>query len=247
MRIIVMKNNWCNSKISEYYKVLKNTSSHIERNLRDPIIGIIHVQHWFKKPRVLFRDSTDDPYIIRLNARDSRWDQQAFQFAHEFCHVLSNYQILRDNPNNWFHEAICEVASIFALNRMAEQWHKRSPILNKRFYATYLGSYAKNRLAKKEAHLPEGMTLHTWLSGHEESMRREPVEDESQRVKQCLVAYQMLPIFEETPSGWNAVRLLPNSRGCLEEYFVDWHAAVDSQDKLFVKRLANLFEFTIPD
>ena len=36
----------------------------------------------------LIRDSTHDPYIIKLSVRDTLWDQYAYQFAHEFCHVL---------------------------------------------------------------------------------------------------------------------------------------------------------------
>ena len=47
---------------------------------------------------------------IKLSARDTYWNKYAYQFAHEFCHVISKHDNLKENPNNWFHEAICELS-----------------------------------------------------------------------------------------------------------------------------------------
>ena len=75
-------------------------------------------------------------FIVRLmtihssfgySARDRKWAKFGYQFSHEFCHVLSNYENLKANPNNWFHEAICELASVFTLRRMAERWPTHPP------------------------------------------------------------------------------------------------------------------------
>jgi hypothetical protein len=85
------------------------------------------------------------------------------------------------------------------------------------------------------------MTLQSWLVLHEEALRK----DEYQREKNALVAYALLPIFESKPTGWNAIRNLPNSSGNLADYFVDWHSAVDPVDKAFVARLSNAFDYAI--
>ena len=71
-------------------------------------------------------------------------------------------------------------------------------------------------------------------------------EDERQREKNALVAYTLLPIFESTPEGWNAVQKFPTSSGCLADYLVDWHHSVDPGDKDFVTRVSNAFDYKIP-
>ena len=70
-------------------------------------------------------------------------------------------------------------------------------------------------------------------------------EDEYQREKNAVVAYQLLPIFEDTSTGWNAVRNFPTSKGYLKEYLKDWYLSVESEDKPFVERLSNAFGYTI--
>ena len=90
------------------------------------------------------------------------------------------------------------------------------------------------------------MTLHSWLSLHEDELRENPVAEREQRNNQALVAYQLLPLFERAPSGWNAIRKLPNSSDKLADYLVSWHRAVDLEDKAFVAKIAEAFDYKIP-
>ena len=131
--------------------------------------------------------------------------------------MLSGYERLKNNPNRWFHEAICELASVFTLRRMAEQWAVYPPYSNRAWYAQALKQYSQDLLSCPDVQLPEDVILQAWLLSHEEILR----ENEYQRKKNALVAYALLPIFESSPAGWNAIRSLPNSVGFLEEYFVD--------------------------
>ena len=169
-------------------------------------------------PEVAYRSSTEDAYIIWITARNNFWCQFAYQFAHEFCHVLSGYENLRENPNNWFHEAICELASVFTIRRMAQRWHTHPTFPKRTDYAAALRDYWQNLLNNKEAHLPKGMTLRNWLSLREDELRENPVAEQKQRGNQALVAYQLLPLFEEMPGGWNAIRKLPNSLDRFADY-----------------------------
>ena len=73
-------------------------------------------------PITPYRPSRQGPFTVFLAARDDYWCQFAYQFSHELCHVLSDYERLGEGPNGWFHEAICELASVFTLRRMAERW-----------------------------------------------------------------------------------------------------------------------------
>ncbi len=76
---------------------------------------------------------------------------------------------------------------------------------------------------------------------HEEELRK----DEYQREKNALVAYQLLSIFEDTPTGWNAIRKLPTSKGFLKDYLNEWYSLVDLEDKPFVAHISEAFSYTI--
>ena len=82
------------------------------------------------------------------------------------------------------------------------------------------------------------MTLSTWLASEEESLRADPY----QRDKNSVVSYSLLPLFESEPTGWNAIRHLPNSSGVLSDYLRDWQSQVELIDKPFVSRLIHLFQ-----
>ena len=243
MQLHVAQADWGKILPNDLEKLLKYTASHLNELFRPPFEGRIHVvpSPPVKPPRALYRASSDDPFVIWLSARDNFWDKFVYQFAHEFCHVLSGYERLKNNPNNWFHEAICELASVFTLRRMVGRWAAQPLYPNRAWYAQALKQYSENMISRPGVRLPEGVTLQAWLSSHEDALR----EDEYQREKNALVAYALLPIFESTPEGWNAIRSLPNSTGYLQEYFVDWHSSVDPEDKAFVVRLSNAFDYTI--
>ena len=112
---------------------------------------------------------------------------------------------------------------------------------NKVSYAQALKKYSQKRLSRLVVQLREGVTLRAWLSFYEDALRK----CEYQRQKNDLVAYALLPIFESTPEGWNAIRSFPNCTGCLEEYFAVWHSCADAADKGFIARLSKAFDYTI--
>ena len=243
MQLCVNPDDWGEALTIDIERVLKDTASHLNRLLRSPFEGIIYVEPSppGRQPRALYRASSDRPFVIWLSARDRHWCQYAYQFSHEFCHVLSGHERLKGNPNNWFHEAICELASVFTLRRMAERWPDDPPYPHWADYAPAFEQYSQDLLSCPEAQLPEGVTLQAWLSSHEETLRG----DRYQREKNALVAYALLPIFESYPTGWNAIQSLTDSSGYLKEYLVDWHSSVDTKDKPFVARLSNAFDYTI--
>ena len=248
MQLYVSQTDWGNAQANDIEKLLKDTASHLNRLLRSPFEGRIHVEPSPEThPRILLRTSPDQPFVIWLSVRDRNWHYFAYEFSHEFCHVLSGFERLepkpnkRPKPNNWFHEAICELASVFTLRRMAERWPTNPPYPHWDGYAQVLKQYSQGRLSHPKVKLPEGVTLQAWLSSHEETLR----QDRYKRKKNALVAYALLPIFESDPTGWNAIQSLPDSSGCLKEYFVDWYSSVDTEDKPFVARLSDAFDYTI--
>ena len=244
MLTIVVSGEWGVAQHTDIEKLLSDTASHINGLLRTPWAGEVHVKPAppsDPKPRTLFRYSETGPIVIQLTSQDRRWAQYAYQFAHEFCHVLSGYEDLKDNPNNWFHETICELASVFTLRRMAERWATHPPYPNWTGYSEHLLEYAAERQKREEVRLPMGTTLPDWLSSHESGLRK----DQYQRDKNDLVAYALLPVFEELPAGWNAIRKFPSSSGELHFYLSDWALAADPGDVPLVVRLADMLGHTI--
>ena len=245
VEITVLHADWGNARPEDIKALLEDVTSHLTRPLRTPLECAILVvaapetdQDTDRVPMARYRISTQDPFVIQLAAKDTNWCQYAYQFSHELCHVISDYERLGEGtPNGWFHEAICELASVFTLRRMAERWVTNAPFGNWSDYADALARYAEDSLARDERQLPAGMTLGEWLALHEERLR----SDRYQRDANATAAYALLPVFESAPGGWNAVRLLPNSTETLTDYIRHWHFAVPDADRPFVLRILNTF------
>ena len=196
------------------------------------------------------RSSTSDPFTVQLTAKGKLWAQFSYQFSHEFCHVLLNHEGLKDNPNNWFHEAICELASVFTLRRMAERWPTRPPYPNWADYAVSLASYTvRAPVASGHASLLSG-AIRQFLSSEENTLRKASLRrefgdfSESDRDKIAVISHALLPLFESEPAGWNTVRNIPATKGPLTEYLADWYAQVDLGDKPFLRKILDAFEVT---
>ena len=251
MQLCVLPYGWGVARPDYIETLLKDVASDLNQWLRNPFEGIIKVKPLPLgadpyTPYVEWRDPPDEPFVIWLAVRDPDggdldWCRFAYQFSHEFCHVLSDYNRLKDNPNNWFHESICELASVFTLRCMAKRWSTQPLYPNSVSYAQAFRDYAQKLLLCPKRNLPEAMTLPDWLSSHEESLR----EKKDQRNKNAAVAYSLLSLFENYPAGWNAIRSLPDCSGCLEEYFAVWHSCADAADKGFIARLSKAFDYTL--
>ena len=158
MQVAVAPFGWGSALTVDIKALLEDTASQLNGVMRvalDKTLVIVPAPCEDLKPRTHYRPSLGDPFFIQLTARDRCWCKYAYQFAHEFCHVLSEYERLRNCPNNWFHETICELASLFALRRMAEQWPTCPPYPNWADYAQSLTDYVKELFSDKKRQLPE--------------------------------------------------------------------------------------------
>ena len=241
MGIQVVQGNWGDNRQEDIRVLLHNVATHFATGFRETLDWHIWVRPTNSEeddPMTCYRSSAQEPFVILLQARDKYWAKFAYQFAHEICHVASDFERLRANPNNWFHEALCELASVATLRRMAKSWPDNPPYPNWSDYAPSLADYAENCLMKPERQLPNGLSLGSWLDGEEASLRA----DKCQRDKNAIVAYALLPLFEDTPSGWNTIRILPASNDTLSAYLHEWHSKTESIDAPFVERIMSTLE-----
>ena len=223
--------------------LLEDVVGHLNKYLRVPFSGLIEVEIASNEPKApitINRNHRDEPIRVLLSARDQYWCQFVFQFAHEFCHVLTNYyEEFLNNPNLWLHETVCEIASIFVLRQMERQWRTNPTSMGQQWYASAFQNYANERLARPDVQLPSGVDLPGWLKSHENELRISDVSNDRQRVNQSLIAYNLLPLFEENPKGWNAITTFPTSNGELSEYLRDWYSFVNDDYKKFVSKVSD--------
>ncbi len=185
---------------------------------------------------------------IGLAVKDNHWAQYSFQFAHEYCHALINYNNNHTKvasharyPNLWLEESLCETASLFTLRALSRSWRIAPPYAAWRDYAPWFVAYAEERLALPEHHLPAGTSFVVWFRANEPALR----QDSTRRDRNTIIAAQLLPIFEKEPRGWGALaffRRAANPNQSLSRHFADWRSSCPRELQQFVGKLAAVFD-----
>ena len=233
---------WGSASTSSIKRLCENVALHFQEQLRDEhkVNGKLTIVYRSDGPIAYYRSyfgGAPDEYKIGLTVTDTYWAQFSYQFGHEFCHLMENHDELKNNPNGWFHEAICELAALWVIRRMGETWADRAPYPNWVGWRHNLTNYAND--LQNRAEVEYNGTGAEWLEEWEERMRRDELGTFTYaRIAQ--LSYKFLPIFEENPEAWNAVRQMPASRSKMSEYMKDWYEIVDTEDKIFVEAIAEI-------
>lgn len=189
--------------------------------------------------------STANPsgeFVVLLNVRGNLWARLAYQFAHEFCHVLADPRTWTgpDDRFAWIEEALCEAASLFALRSMARTWAVEPPYPIWRDYSSALAAYEAEHISDPAHSLPPGMPFSTWLS-----LRLPLLEaDSGRRDNNTVVAKKLLPVFETHRDAWRAVRYLHTQQTSpavsLADFMDRWATACTADHRRVVKQIAVL-------
>ena len=240
MNICILDDGWPQDVARPDVKaVVEDASRHLLSPIRQPIEEAVLVSNRpGSDPITQFREPLGQgPISIHLSINGPYWAQLVYQAAHEFCHVVQQYESLKHSANRWFCESICEVASLFVLRQMSTSWETDPPYPHWAGYASALLEYANGRLDRPESRLQAGGTLVEFLAEQEASLR----EDQYQRDKNGLIANLMLPLFEAEPCGWNAVTRLPPSSAPFHSYLPEWEQRVEGPEQAFVNQIRRLF------
>ena len=222
------------------YAVADELLTRIPKKLSVPIV----VTHTDRNPIALYDKGSGGEYLVRLHARDKKWPQFAYEFAHELCHIMSNYEQNVGSDitkyNQWFEETLCEAASLYALRSMAQTWRSAAPNPEWARFAPALQEFA-DRL-EKEGHrkLPANTPLAVWLEEHEAQMRQDPYL----REKNEVVASLLLPLFAENPEHWDTLSYLnldpADARNSLRQYLRNWYMNAPAEHKRFIASVLTL-------
>ncbi len=233
-RLFVEPGEWGASSVSDVKKVCESAAMMFTPHLKSGVVAPLLIQNNGSGPITLYRRGANNEHIVRLDTRDRAWAQLAYQFSHELCHVMCNYRNVK-NEQLWFEETLCEVASIFALRQMGKAWKTDAPYSNWKSYSVSLIDYAKNRLTAVDQ---SSDTLEEIYLDNREELNATAINRDVNNMLAC----KLLPIFENFPAGWEAVRYL--NRGPAEEnrsfegYLRAWHGRVPEAQKALVNEIA---------
>src|SRR5688500_12778438 len=163
----VAADGWGDAGAADIAKVLQSAGDTLAAHVPERKFPAIEVSRSRTWPTTPFQRGPGGEIRVKLNVGGSYWAQFAFQFAHEMGHIVGNFEEY-PNPNPWFEETVCEVASLFVLGRMAESWKTRPPYPNWKDYAGALRKYRDDRMA--QAKLPEGATLADFFRAQEPAL-----------------------------------------------------------------------------
>lgn len=198
-------------------------------------------------PVALFAPGPAGERRIRVSARDRAWAQYAYQFGHELCHVMAGHTVHAADSSRrrhqWFEEALCEAAGLYALRSMAARWRDDAPYAAWEDYAPVLAAYAERLLAEPHRQLPAGESPAQWLSTRVQALSDDPYR----RADNEVVANLLLQRFEASPEHWAALYALnrhePAQVQDVGDYLGQWREQVPAEHRAFVAGLARLLGF----
>lgn len=238
LEIRVEPGGWGAADVRQIETVLYAVADELMVRLPEKLAAPIVVSHTESNPVALYERGPGGEYRVELHARDEKWHLYVYEFAHELCHILSNY----DNNvgphtvkyNQWFEETLCETASLFTLNSLAASWEESPPEQHWAGEARKLRRFFDHLISEGHRQLPPHAPLSAWLRENETQLRQNPYL----RSKNEILANLLLPLFRTNPQSWEALGYLNlnpvDARGTLEDYLRHWYDNAPPEHKRFV-------------
>jgi hypothetical protein len=221
---------WGDASTKDVQTVLQSVIDVISPYMAGRSFGKIIVRNDPTGPVSLYEKGADDEYIILLNVKGRYWAQMAYQFSHEMCHLMSNYDLAPRNVSGqqWFEESLCEAFSLFALQEMAKHWETDAPYPQWQEYAPEFTAYEQDVFKQTHRRLPKSMKLPKWYQAYAKTLSADPYAQG--RDLNELVANQLLPIFAENPQTWVTINYLnlgeDGKDKSLDKHLSDWQENV---------------------
>ncbi|WP_157267629.1 tripartite tricarboxylate transporter substrate-binding protein [Azohydromonas aeria] len=222
--ITVREGGWGTANTRDIRDILVAVARELQERIPGRPLAPIVVSNSTRSPIALYERGPRGEYQVLLTARDDRWAGYVYEFAHEFCHVMANYErhphFGTAGAHQWFEEALCEVSSLYTLQRFAAEWRNNPPSPRLQGYAQELQASADRFLGEKHRSLPPGQTLAAWYAANGQKLRSGAYD----RDRNEVVATQLLPLFEENPELWEALGYLNLDApgGSFEDYLRTW-------------------------
>lgn len=237
--------DWGDASQENVQAVLNSVLEVITPYMTNRQFGTILIRNSEDGPVSLYTKGPHGEYIIDLNVKGRHWAQLAYQFSHEMCHLLSNYDLAPHNSTHqqWFEESLCEAFSLATLDHMAIQWTKHPPYSNWTDFAPKFTEYKQEQLDKPYRYLTPKQNLRQWYNKNRLTLENDPYADN--RHLNELIAVQLLPVFESIPMNWTVINYLnlgdDSKEKSLAKYFHDWQENAPPDLRATVKKARQLF------
>jgi hypothetical protein len=188
--------------LRELSRVVRETIRCLHAHNADARVEVLLRQRCFDKHDALVRfpftehlRGVDGTFTVNLCVRgEYLWCQNVFQLAHEFCHVLcapgTRMTLRYQHVNQWFEEAICHAAAIYALRTFDKSMCARAYNGDETVFA----KYAADELGES---LPRDRSLAQWYASNRAALRDwRACHAQPQRALQSVVARWLLETVE---------------------------------------------------
>ncbi len=241
LRIVVFPGEWGGSQLVDIRKVCQSAGGSIAKQLTDDGFAPILVQKGKSGPITLFRRGAGNEHIVRLDTGGQAWAQLAFQFSHEFCHIVCNYRDAK-NPQLWFEETLCDCASMYSLRRMAVEWKTNPPYSNWKSYSASLANYANGRIQK---HAGRKEPIAQFYRANKAALETSATN----RALNSYISVKLLPLFEAEPAAWQSLRYLnlgpADENASFKAYLTGWHDRAPPKHRPFIRQVAAEFDLVL--
>ena len=230
--------NGFKSNKADILKVVQSASAELWKHFPDYQLENMVVTKGNSGPIVLYQRNALKEIVVRLDTKGTYWSQYSYQWAHEFCHILTGYRN-DGRENKWFEETLCELASIYTMRAMAETWKTKPPYPNWKSYGKSLKKYADDVIEKRDE-----VTIKT-LAAYYKKNETELRKDSGKRGINGAMAVALLPWFEEKPERWECIRYLnvtPAEAGLsFQDYMQKWHNDAAEKHQPFIQEIAKAY------
>ncbi len=186
-------------------------------------------------------------FKIFVNYHPGCWDRLVYQLSHELSHALMRCYP-RINEFKWIAEVLCEVASLFVLNKMNAKWRKHANLKNITLGTTSL-CYAQafsNYLLLLKKGTPSIASLSDFYKEQAISFATDPNGNvDGRRPRNEAMAWIIFDEIDKSPDGWQAITSLDDSDfgepHNITEFLKYWYNnCTKSAHKNFVRKFAEL-------
>lgn len=218
--LVVENGNWGGVSLSAIHGVVESAYAVLVEAFEKEPEDIIRLIPWNQEYPLVVYDRR--PYQMYLCARDTYWSQYVYQFSHELCHILTNFDRAGQHRHKWFEESLCELSSLFVLHRLAETWAESPPagVFKAADFAPNHREYAEHIEAKYST--SSSGDISGWLSENIRTLETSSAE----RELNAVVAIALLDRFRENPSLWRECGWLnhwdPEEDETFPDYLDSW-------------------------
>lgn len=243
--ISVNSKGWGNANPVDVEAVVDSVAETLAPHFRGLTLDTILLENSKSVPITLFRRGSNNEYLIKVSIDGRVWSQLSYQFSHEVCHVLSNYEKTQDDKHQWFEEAVCEAVSLFTLAGMAKNWQVNPPYPNWKSYSVSLQQYLDNNLAEQHRYLPAGYRYAEWYADNMSDLQSNAVDRAKNEVIGTAI-YEMMLIDNNLLSGIHYLNLgAMDSSVSFSTYLRDWYNKAPKKSKSSILRVLQLFEVEV--